>query len=226
MKKLLEDERNELHEQRLRVDPWHGINQDDHGDEILRNIDNLHIESHVNDSLTEHESPANTDSLSGQSVEEDMADDVDESVGEDSTKVANGKDSVMKDESSASVADSEETVPSPTLSESSSTPNKQQIATQTDPPVQREEMFPKSQYSPSPTQSTSTKQSCSHHSTSKSSSHLSNKSLSTEKSREMANSQVEIEAHRKVSASHCDAEERNKKQDEKLGSNQCLVNNR
>ncbi|XP_034232812.1 uncharacterized protein LOC117640419 [Thrips palmi] len=226
MKKLLEDERNELHEQRLRVDPWHGINQDDHGDAILRNIDDLHIEDHVDDSLTEHDSTANTDSVSGQSIEEDMVEEVDESVEVESTKEANGEDSVITDKSSASVAGTEGSVPSQSLAKSSPSPNMQQTSTQTDPPAQNNDpkvLSSGSQY-PSPTHSgsISTKQSMSRSSTSGSS----NKSLSTEKNRETKKPQLESKVIKEVSASLSSAKESNSKKDEKLENNQYLVNNR
>lgn len=104
MNKLLEDERNELQEQRRRVVPWNGVNQDDHGDEILCNSQNLHSESHGDESLTENGSPANSESVSDQSVEEDMEEGADEAIEVDVTRDEKGEDSVIKDGSSSAAS--------------------------------------------------------------------------------------------------------------------------
>ncbi|XP_052123545.1 titin homolog isoform X2 [Frankliniella occidentalis] len=126
MNKLLEEERNEIQEQRLKIDPWHGISQDDHGDEILRNIQNLHIDSNEEYSSIEHGSPLNDGSASDQSIEEDMMGEVDEAV-EVETNKDDVQDSLERDMVSES-AGSEETF---SHRRSFSTSDKQQAGTQT-----------------------------------------------------------------------------------------------
>ncbi|KAJ1523537.1 hypothetical protein ONE63_001385 [Megalurothrips usitatus] len=187
-KKLVESERNEIHEQRLRVDPWNEVKHDDHGDEILRNINDLQIDSRGDDSLTEQGSPVNTGSASDESVDEDLggeadelvdedvADEADEAVEVDSTQddvddvlTKDGDESSIQDESSAS-AESVKTQPP---SKTASLLNKQQAGTQTEIQALSKSssdvhsISSRSIHSPSETTQTSrttAKQSSSHHS--------------------------------------------------------------
>ncbi|KAK3929121.1 Spermatogenesis-associated protein 7 [Frankliniella fusca] len=128
MNKLLEEERNEIQEQRLRVvDPWHGVSQDDHGDEILRNIQNLHIESNEEYSSIEQGNPSNNGSASDQSIEEDMMEEANGSDEVETNKDDDVDDSVIRDSDSASTKS--EKTPSP--KRSLPAPEKEEASTQT-----------------------------------------------------------------------------------------------
>lgn len=133
-KKLLLSECHEIQEQRLPVGPWQGMSQDDHGDEVVKNIHNLHIDSHGEDSSMENGSPLNTvshiddGSLTDQSIEEDMEEEPDEQEEVELGKEDAEEDSLVKDDSPISDESFKNQQPLKSLCQV----NKLQVGTQTD----------------------------------------------------------------------------------------------